>query len=559
MKYFPKSSFAAALVIILLAVLSGLFLFRIDLTSDKRYSISKQSKELMKSVDSPVKATVYLTGDLNAGFLRLKKSTADILGELNAYSQGKIQIGYKNPSKENTEENTKMLNGELEKRGITATAVFEKDKEGKIIQKDVFPWVELSFRGKTVPVNLLKNNPALSGEENLNISIENLEFELTDAIRRLTNKTIGKIAFLEGHGELTEMETHDISRSLSRYFQIDRGEIGTDANVLNDYKAVIIAKPTAPFSEKDKFILDQYLMNGGALLWLIDGVRLSEQSLAESGNSPAVPFELNLDDMLFRYGVRINPALVQDVQSTLMPVNVAPAGQKPQFEPMPWVYSPLLLTSGQHVASRNISPVRARFASSAELVGDDENTSKNIILASSAKSHLLQIPAGISVTELPDVKNDNYFNVSYIPVGVSIEGVFRSVFANRMIPPEITNAASIKKASVPTRQIIIADGDIIRNDIESNGDSVEALPLGFDCYTNQLFGNKDLIINSILYLTDKNGQMQLRSRNIPMRLLNKDITTSLLTRWQIINVVLPLILLLLTGILYDQTRKRKYR
>ena len=559
MKSVSKSSVILFISIILLIGLSGIFLFRIDLTSDKRFTVSRQTRELMKSVSQPVKVTVYLTGDLNPGFMRLKKSTTDMLTELNIYSKGKITIELKTPVESSTDNKKEIEYSELEKRGMTATSVHDKDKEGKFIQKIIFPWVELSCNGKIIPVNLLKNNPGLSGDENLNISLENLEFELTDAFYRLTKTKIEKIAFLEGHGELNETETYEASKSLSRYFQIDRGVIGTDAGVLNDYKVVIIAKPTNPFSEKDKYVLDQYLMNGGSLLWLIDGVRISEKSLTEIGETPAIPYDLNLEDMLFRYGVRINPSLVQDVQCALMPVNVAPTGQKPQFEPIPWVFSPLLLTSGSHPVSRNISPVQARFASSIDLVGNDKNTVKKLLLASSGQSHLLPAPGKISMTDLPDVKDRNYFSVSHIPVGVSIEGVFESVFANRIPPVEIVNPAPVKKTSFVTRQIVIADGDIIRNDIQLSGDSIRTLPPGFDRYTSQQFGNNDLIVNSILFLTDNNNRIALRSRTLPLRLLKKNTSTSELTRLKLINVVLPLLLLLLGGVVYHWIRKRRYR
>ena len=239
----------------------------------------------------------------------------------------------------------------------------------------------------------MKNIPGLSGEENLYISIENLEFEMTDALRRLVNTNVEKIAFLEGHGELNEQETVDISLSLSRYYQIDRGTIGVDPTVLNDYKAIIIAKPTQPFSEKDKFVIDQYIMRGGRVLWLVDGVRISGESLSNGGFTPAVELDLNLSDILFRYGVRISPVLVEDVQSALIPVNVAAKGNKPEFQPTPWVYAPLLLTSGEHAITRNLAPVKANFASAIEMVGDDKKLVRNFILASSDNTHILQTPA----------------------------------------------------------------------------------------------------------------------------------------------------------------------
>lgn len=558
MKFISKNSLVFLLVAILLLLISTRFYFRIDLTSDKRHSLSPQSKSLMKSVREPISAKIYLSGDLNSGFLKLQKSTIAILEELGAYSSKKMIITSENPSDAATAAEREEKFFELQSRGLVPTSVFEKDKEGKAMQKILFPWVELSYKGKTIPVNLLKNIPGLSGEENLNISIENLEFELTDAIRRLSNEKVQKIAFLEGHGELNEWETYDISRSLSRYFQIDRGVIGTDANILNGYKAIIIAKPTEKFSEKDKFVIDQYIMTGGSVLWLLDAVQTSDESLSQIGQTPAIPYDLNLTDMLFRYGVRINPLLIQDVQSVLVPVNVAPKGQSAEFQPMPLVYSPLLLTSLNHSISKNLPPVKAHFASPIELVGENKNVRADLILASSENTHLVQTPANISLSEIPDLKDKNYFNLAYVPVAVSLEGEFQSVFANRMPPPEIESPPAIKKTSERSRQIFIADGNIIRNEIQHTGDSIEALPLGLDRYTQQQYGNKDLIVNSILYLTDKDGWMNLRSRTIPLRLLNKNLVISQRTKWQTINVILPLAVLFIFGLLYEWIRRRKY-
>ena len=558
MKKISKSTYIIFVAIAALTVVSSLFFYRIDLTTDKRYSISPQTKTLMHSVQEPVTVVVYLTGDLNPGFLRLKRATVELLDELNIYSKKQFAISYNNPSEAATsgERDQKYL--ELEQRGMTATSVYEKDKEGKNIQKIIYPWLEISYRGKTIPVNLLKNIPGYSGEENLNISIENLEFELTDALRRLINTKVEKIAFLEGHGELSEEETMDISQSLSRYYQIDRGTIGTDAAVLNDYKAVIIAKPTLPFSEKDKFVIDQYIMRGGRVLWLVDGVRVSPESLSTGGFTPAVELDLNLSDMLFRYGVRISPVLVEDVQSVLIPVNVAAKGEKPEFQPTPWVYAPLLLTSGDHPVTRNLAPVKANFASAIEMVGDDKKLERNFLLASSDNTHILQTPAEISLAAMPDLTDKNYFNRSYVPVGVVLEGEFQSDFTNRMPPKEIVNPSAIQTKSVPGRQIMIADGDIIRNETVGTGDNKKVIPLGFDRYMNQQFGNKDLITNAVLYLTDKNGWMELRSRTVALRLLNKKITATEKTKWQIINVVIPPVVLLLAGLLYQWIRRRRY-
>ncbi|MEI8272715.1 MAG: gliding motility-associated ABC transporter substrate-binding protein GldG [Paludibacter sp.] len=548
-------------IIILISILTiiGIALFyhfRLDLTSDKRYSISNQTKNLMEKLDEPLKVTVYLDGDLNPGFQRLKISSGELLDELSVYTEKGVEINYQNPSIAGSQEQREKKQAELEAAGFTPTAVYEHDKEGKAIQKIIFPWIELSYKAKKVPVCLLKNIRGNSGEENLNISIENLEFEITDGIRRLVNTEVSKIAFMEGHGELSEPETYDISKSLSRYFQIDRGILGSNAAVLDNYKVIIIAKPTKPFSESDKFIIDQYLMRGGRVLWLLSGVRVSKENLSASGLSPAIELDINLSDQLFRYGVRINPVLLQDVQCTSVPVNIAPSGTAPQFEPSPWYFAPLLLASPEHPVTRNITEVRSEFCSGIDVVGNNKQVNYSLLLATSDNTHILGTPTTIDLSQKLKPTDKSYFNVGYVPVAVAMEGVFESDFANRMVPKGISNVLAIRKQSFKTRQIVVADGSIIRNETELN-DSTR-IPLGFDRYMNQQFGNKDFIQNAVLYLADDDGWMQLRNRTLKLRLLNKKMTNDDRLTWQLLNVLIPIGLLLIFGIGYQIIRKRKY-
>ena len=544
------------ILLVALVIISYFYFFRIDLTSDKRYSIADQTKNLMAKMDAPLEVTVYLDGDLNPGFQRLKKSTAELLDELSVYSDKRITVKYENPSLADSPDQREKKYLELQTRGLNPTAVYERDKEGKSIQKIIFPWIEINYKGKKVPVCLLKNILGNSGEDNLNISIENLEFEITDGIRRLVNTKVSKIAFIEGHGELSEAETYDISKSLSRYFQIDRGVLANNAAVLNDYKAIIIAKPTKPFSESDKFIIDQYIMNGGRVLWLIDGVRIAKENLSTIGLSPAMELDLNLNDQLFRYGIRINPVLLQDVQCVSVPVNIAPANATPQFEPTPLYFTPLLLASPEHPVSRNITEVRSEFCSGIDVVGQNKQVSYNLLLASSEHTHIIGTPTTIDMGQKLKANDKAYFNVSYVPVAVAMEGNFDSDFANRMVPKGLTNTLPILKQSMKTRQIVVADGDIIRNEV-SLKDST-SIPLGFDRYTNQQFGNKDFIQNAVLYLADNDGWIQLRNRTLKLRLLNKQISSDEKTVWQVVNVLSPIILLALLGIGYQIVRKRKY-
>jgi ABC-2 type transport system permease protein len=537
-------------------ILSEFFFFRVDLTSEKRYSISDQTKNLMSKINDPLKVTLYLDGDLNPGFQRLKKSTGDVLEELAVYSKKTVEIKYENPSLPETPELREKKYSELSAAGMTPTAVYEQDKEGKSIQKIIFPWLKMSYNGKNVQVCLLKNIRGNSGEENLNISIENLEFEITDGIRRLVNTDVSKIAFIEGHGELAENQTLDISKSLSRYFQIDRGVLATNASILNPYKVIIIAGPTKPFSESDKFIIDQYIMNGGRVLWLINGVRIAKQNLSTIGLSPAMELDLNLNDMLFRYGVRINPVLLQDVQCASIPVNIAPINAAPQFEPTPWYFAPLLLTSPEHPVTRNITEVRSEFCSGIDLVGENKLVNSQLLLATSDNTHVIGTPTTIDLSQKIKANDKTYFSIGYVPVAVAMEGIFESDFANRMIPKGVTNTFPIRKQSLKTRQIVVANGDIIRNEIIAKDSTI--IPLGFDRYMNQQFGNKDFIQNAVLYLADNDGWMQLRSRSLKMRLLNKKMVNEDRLAIQLSNVLIPVCFLLIFGIGYQIIRKRKY-
>ena len=551
-----KLLIAASLVGLLL--ISYFFFFRIDLTTDKRYSVSNKTKKLMENIQDPLEVVVYLDGDLNPGFQRLKKSTAELLDELGVYSGKSISVRFENPSAADNQEQRENRYRELQARGLEPTAVYERDKEGKSIQKVLFPWIEISYRKNKVPICLLKNIRGNSGEENLNISIENLEFELTDGIRRLVNTQVSKIAFMEGHGELTEAETYDICKSLSRYFQIDRGVLGMDASILNQYKAIIIAKPNLPFTENEKYIIDQYIMNGGRVLWVMDAVRIAKENLSKTGMSPAIELDLNLNDQLFRYGVRINPILMQDIQCASMPMNIAAVGAPPKFEPTPWFFSPLLLASDQHPVTRNITEVRAEFSSGIDIVGDNKMAKPSLLLATSNNSHIVSTPTTIDLRHLPKASDGAYFNMGYIPVAVALEGVFESNFANRILPTVLKNTQPFRKISFPTRQIFIADGDIIRNETNGIASDSTTSPLGYDRYMRQQFGNKDFILNSVLYLADNEGWMQLRNRTLKLRLLNKRVSNDERIIWQLSNTLLPILLLVLSGFVYQLMRKRKY-
>lgn len=553
MKFLKKYSLLiGCLIVLLLNFLSANLFFRIDLTSDKRHSVSLPTKQLMAGLNEEVEVTIYLDGEMNSGFLRLKRSVAELLDELSIYAPEGITYSFTNPTSLPQEEQKQLMQLFAE-NGISPTTIYERNRDGKSVQRLLFPWLKISYGDKQQWVSLLKNIKGNSGEENLNISIESLEFQLTDALRLLTQKEIQKIAFIEGHGELSDYNTWDISLALSRYFQIDRGVLGTDASVLDDYKAIIIAAPTQPFSENDKYIIDQYIMRGGRVLWLIDGVRLDENSLSTTGMSPTIPMDVNLTDMLFRYGVRVNPMIVQDQQCLLVPVNVASSGEPAHFEPMPWYFAPLLLTSPNHPVSRNLPQVTGTFVSCLDMVGQNDNLRRDVLLATSNATHIISAPAAINVEEIE--LTPDYFNLAYVPVAVALDGVFPSLFAHRLMPQNITNAPAKLKESVPTKQIVMASGSFISNDIQDG----QPLPVGYDRYTQTQFGNRDFFVNALLYLTDDQGWINLRNKQLKIRLINKNIATNARLPLQLVNVGMPLLLLAIFGVVFLWMRRRVYR
>ncbi len=553
-----KANIVFLCLVVGIILLSFFVRFRVDLSSDKRFSLSEQTKTLLQQNKQPIQVTIYLDGELNPGFLRLKNATEDILNEMSAYSHSKIEVSFINPSKaENTQDREKKYS-ELASLGLQPTAIYERDGEGNPIRKIVFPWLQLKYSNKTETISLLKNIRGNSGEDNLNISIENFEFELTNGLRKLMNSDIRKIAFIEGHGELNEAETYDISKTLSNYFQVDRGILGADATILNEYKVIIVAKPTQAFSESDKYIIDQYIMNGGRVLWLIDGVRIAKDNLSTSGLSPALALDLNLDDLFFKYGVRINPVLLQDVQCATMPMNVAKNDEEPHFEPMPWFYAPLLMVSNQHAITKNISEVKADFSSTLDLINKNPQTTITQLLVSSDNSHIVATPTTIDLSSQPNPKDKNYFNVGYLNVSVLSEGLFSSNFENRIMPKEIKNSFPFLAKSISTRQIFVSDGDIIRNETSGIASDSTTLSLGFDRFMNQQFGNKEFIKHAVLYLAGEENWLNLRTKTVKLRLLNKTLTNENQLVIQILMIILPIFLLSLFGVFYQWKRKRKY-
>lgn len=527
------------LMLVLFNLLASLIICRWDMTNDKRYSISQPTKNLLESLSHPLEITILLNGELNAGFTRLKKATQEMVDELGVYAKTSCKL-------------IDFDEVDAEDFHLNPIVIYERTHKGQNAQTTVYPYALVKYGERTQVVSLLKNQRGLSGEENLNNSIENLEYVFADAIRRLTQTEIEKIAFLEGHGELDEPYVHDLTQTLAQYYQVDRGVLGKETGVLDDYKAVIIADPQQPFSETDKYILDQYLMQGGSILWVINGVRFSGEYLSSQGATPIIALELNISDLLFRYGIRINHALVQDLQCSLVPVDVSTDASQSNWQPMPWTYAPLLLTSQTSPITRNIAQVSATMASSIDFVGGDDGLKKEVLLATSTASKMTAVPARVDLSL--GVEDQQEFQYAFIPVAASIEGTFPSLYAHLLPPAEVLQHAPLMKQSKPTKQIVVAAGSTIRNEWQHGS----PLPLGYDRYTKMQFGNKDFMVNSVLYLTDDHGWMQLRKKEFTLRLINNQRAQQMRIIAQIVSIFIPLALLAVVGGLVMIARKRLY-
>jgi len=525
-----------------LLALSHIRRVRWDLTDDRHYSLSEATKSLLQQSDAPIEVTLLLEGDLNAGFTRLKKATEELLEEMSVYSDLRT---------------SKDLAVSKDSLGLRPIVIHEREQNGKTAQTTIYPYALISYKGRGAVVTLLKNTRGLSGEENLNNSIEQLEYAFAEALHRLQQTELPRIAIIEGHGEPDERYVWDLEHTLSQYFYVDRGAIlipeqGVDVHLLDGYKAIIIANPQTAFSDIERFIIDQYIMRGGTILWVINGVRFSNDVLQSDGFTPIIPLDLGITDMLFRYGIRVNPALVQDLQCLTIPVNVSDDPETPNLQPLPWTYAPLLLTSNNSPITRNTGQVMSTFVSPIDAVGGDDGIDKRVLLATSTATRVTATPGEVDLNDLqPDLEA---FRYQYVPVAVSLEGTFNSAFAHRMMPDSIVSDEPIRKQSVATRQVVIGSGSIIMNEVERN----QVLPMGYDRYNQIQFSNRDFIANALLWLTDSEGLIRLREKTVALRLLNDKRAHDERARVQAISTISPIAILALLGGVIWIIRKRKY-
>lgn len=519
---------------------------RFDLTEDHRYTLSETTVHIVENIEEPILIKIYLEGDFPAEFKRLQIETKLHLEELKAINKN-IQFRFVNP---------KDIAQDLIEKGLEPSRL-QVQENGKLSELVIFPWAVVQYKNKTESISLLKDIFANSQDEQLESSIQNLEYAFTDAIHKLTSKKEKKIAILKGNGELDDIYIADFLRKLNEYYRLAPFTLDSVAkqpqktyNELAKFDLIIISKPTEQFSEEEKYTLDQYTMNGGKSLWLIDNVQAELDSLMQTGESLAYPRDLNLTDLFFNYGVRINFDLVNDVYSSKIPLATGNVGNQTQFNSFNWNYYPLVNSTNNHPINTNIEAVNLKFTNSIDTLKN--NIKKTVLLQSSAVSKSLGTPNIIALKSIAEKINPSEYENGHIPTAILLEGNFKSGYAGRTKPFPISNS---KEKSNHTKMIVVADGDIIANAISKG----QPLELGVDKWSNQRYGNKEFLLNSVNYLLDDIGLINIRAKNIKINFLDKEKAFNEAKTWQLINILFPLLLLTVFGIIFNYLRKKKYQ
>lgn len=543
-----------SVLVVLNLILSDYF-FRIDLTKEKRYSLSEASINLSKQVDDVLYVKCYLEGEFPAGFKRLSKTTREMLDEFRAYSGGQIQYEFIDPFAEADNKKSNDIVQELGAKGLQPTSVQVK-KDDELSQKIIVPGALIYYKGKEIAVNLLKGQFGAAPEEVINSSIELLEYEIANALRKATETKAKRIAILESHGELDKWDVAEAKAELEQYYDVKRVPL-TDVppQELNNYAGIIIARPTLEFSEFEKFKIDQYVMNGGKVLWFMD-TQIADMDSMQKNDAQfmSASYQLNLDDMLFRYGVRVNYDLVQDIQCEAIPVLSGMRDGMPQSKLAPWLFYPIVAPVISHPIVKNMDPVWFQFASSIDTT-TSKKIKKTVLLQTSPYSRAVASPVRVDLNMARVRPEPEMFQKGNLPLAVLLEGEFTSIFQYRAGATQ-SSELPYKEKIDNNKMIVVADGDVIKNQRKKS--TGEIYPLGYNRYTNQQYGNKRFVLNCIDYLCDASGLIEVRGKEITLRLLNKAKIKKEKSKWQMINMAVPLALVLLFGGVNRVIRKKKY-
>jgi len=542
-------------ILIVLNVLGTLFFHRFDLTKDKRYTLSPTSLQIVKQVQNPLSIKIYMEGVLPADFKRLQQETKQLLEEFQAYNKN-IVFEFVDPLE--NEEESEELTKSLFKKGLTPINITVDDK-GKQSQAMVFPWAVALYNDKEVKIPLLKNIMGASTTQKVIGSIQHLEYSIADGINRVTTKKQKKIAILKGNGELREVHIAKMLMQIHESYLIGPFTLDSVAkdpngtlNELKKYDLTIISKPTEKFSDEEKEVLDQYIMNGGKTLWLIDQVAADMDSLYnDMGATLAYPRDLNLNDMFFKYGFRINPDLVKDEQGSPIKLATGEQGSATQYQDFIWKFAPQVYPTSQHPIVKNLGGIKFDFASPIDTLKN--GIRKTVLLQSSQYSKVIGTPSEISLNMVTEKTTpQDYLNKGNIPLAVLLEGSFHSAFENRVLPFKDN---SFTPKGKPNKMIVVSDGDIVRNQLDKNMEPVE---LGYDQRTGNLYDNKDFIMNCINYLLDDSGLINIRSKDVELPLLDKEKVYQSYSTTQFITIGVPILILALFGFVFTFVRKRKY-
>ena len=542
------------LALIVINLISHFFFKRFDLTQDKRYTLSETTLNIIKNVDSPLYIDVYLDGNFPPEFKRLQNETKQLLEEFSAYNSN-IVFQFKNPIEKETMRVEVMK--EFYERGMQPLSITVEDK-GKQSQEVVFPWAQATYGDKFTKVSLLKNLMGASTEEKVISSVQHLEFGFAEAITKITKEKQKKIAVIKGNGELIEPLIADFLTTVKESYYIGPFTLDSVAKqpvqtlaALKKYDLALIAKPTEAFSEAEKQVLDQFIMNGGKTLWLVDAVSADMDSMYnETGTILAHPRELNLTDLFFKYGIRMNPVLIKDEYATPIKIATGNQGSETQLQQYNWKFSPFIYPTSTHPIVKNMEGIKFEFSSPIELLKND--LKKTVLLSSSEYSKTIGTPAPISLSSITEETTpEEYAGKGLLPVAVMMEGKFKSAYQNRVLPFADKTFQSVGKE---TKMIVISDGDVIKNQLDKG----MPLELGFDKWTNQLYGNKEFLLNCVNYLLDDNGLINIRSKDVDLPLLNKEEVYANYTSAQLITVGLPILILAIFGFLFTYLRKKRY-
>jgi gliding-associated putative ABC transporter substrate-binding component GldG len=549
--------FAAIIgALLLLNFIAQRFFFRLDLTEEKRYTMSPATKALLSNLKQPVTITVYLTGDFPPNFRRLEQGVRETLNEMQVYGGGNLNFIFIDPSSAGTEEGRNKFYSTLFKKGLKPTNL-GANENGKRVEKIIFPWAVVQAGGQTRNVLLLRGSQVATPAERLNQSIEGLEYELASAIRQVAPPGGAKrrLGVITGHGELANPEMADILTAWSQNYDVFRVDLNQVKDLRGNLDAVVIAKPTGPYSEAEKFRLDQFITHGGRAMFFVDALRVDLDSVSRNGAALATPYNLNLDDLLFRYGVRLNPNLLLDLNSGQIPLVTGMTGSKPKIEPLPWQLYPLINRFSASPITRNLDAVYMKFVGNIDTV-KAVGIRKTMLMSTSRYTRRLPAPVPINFNDARLEPNPKLYQNSYQPVGYLLEGTFRSLFANRAAPGTTTYQPDQNPNAAPSKILVISDGDFLRNDVDPK--SGRPFRLGFDRLANTEFANRELVLNATDYLLDETGLIAVRGKQITLRPLDKVQLAENRQRWQLLNIGAPLVLLAAFGAVRAWRRKRRY-